>query len=423
MWRRNAARIAVVGACGLLAQSTRARAETVDATSTTMITGRPDLRDGVVHTSVPLFELVSVRATDLHLRGVDDLTVVMSGWGMVSLADPAEGKRGLGDLDVAYAEGTVLDRRIRLRLGRQLLIAGAGRNLAFDGLDLTVRIWRGLGVSAQAGVPVTPRFAVDRGDAMVGGRLYFRPRFDTEAGVSILHVLDNGQIFRQDAALDARVAPVRILALTGFARFSIYDRRLAEGDLAATVQLGQRVELTGDYRRTAPDLFLPRNSIFSVFSQETRDEAGGFVYLKLAARLRFQGQYHAIVNADGFGQDADGKLTASFGSERRTSAGVESRLLDVPSGGGYLMGRAFAFVALAPGAFAAADVSSFFLDTKVNDQSRSYTAAGTLAYDFRPDWRVAVTGIGSVTPFAERRFEGMAKVIYRFTTHVKEVKP
>ena len=422
MWRRNAKRIAIA-ACCLLAPSARSRAETVDASSTTMITGRPDLRDGVVHTSVPLFELVSVRATDLHLRGVDDLTVVMSGWGMVSLADPAEGKRGLGDLDVAYAEGTVLDRRIHLRLGRQFLIAGAGRNLAFDGLDLTVRLWRGLGVSAQAGVPVTPRFAADRGDAMVGGRVFFRPRFDTEAGVSILHVLDNGQIFRQDAALDARVVPVRPLALTGYARWSIYDQRLAEGDLAATLQLGPRVELTGDYRRTAPDLFLPRNSIFSVFSQETRDEAGGFVYLRLLARLRFQGEYHAIVNADGFGQDADGKLTGSFGRDRRTSAGLESRVLDVPSGGGYVMARAFTFVALAPRAFATADVSSFFLETKVNGEARSYTAAGTLAYDFHPDWRVAVTGIGSVTPFAERRFEGMAKVIYRFTTHVKQVKP
>jgi len=49
-------------------------------------------------------------------------------------------------------------------------------------------------------------------------------------------------------------------------------------------------------------------------------------------------------------------------------------------------------------------------------------AAATLAYDVRPGWRALLSGIGSVTPFAERRFEGMAKLVYELTARVRQVK-
>ena len=84
----------------LLAASTGgARAEIIDASSTTLVVGRPDVRDGVVHTAVPVFELVTVRATDLRLPGVDDMSIVASGWGAIAFGDRIEGEHGLGDLD------------------------------------------------------------------------------------------------------------------------------------------------------------------------------------------------------------------------------------------------------------------------------------------------------------------------------------
>ena len=415
---------AAVAAIAVLAGARGAHAEIVDATSTTLVSGRADPRDGVVHTAVPVFELVSVRASDLRVPGVDDMIVVLSGWGAVALADPIENKRGIGDLDVAFAEGKLLHRRITVRLGRQLLMAGAGRNLAFDGVSLTVRPWRWTGLSAQAGVPVTPRFAVDRGDALVAARAFVQPSFDSQAGVSFLQVLDNGEIARRDLAFDARVTPARSLplVLSGFALFSLYERRLGEGDLAATWQLGRRLEVTGDYRRTAPDLFLPRNSIFAVFSQETRDEAGAFVYLRLVPGLRLQGNYHVIVDAGGTGHDASAKLTGTFGPDGRTTAGVESRRLALPHTG-YTLARAFAQARVTPRVVTTLDVSSFFFDADVNGRRASYVAAATAGYDIRRGWRAVVTGIGSVTPFAERRFEAMAKLVYQLTTQVRQVKP
>ena len=63
------------------------------------------------------------------------MNVVHLGVGRGRARRPEEGKHGLGDLDVAFAEGKLLHRRVAVRLGRQLLMAGAGRNLAFDGLS------------------------------------------------------------------------------------------------------------------------------------------------------------------------------------------------------------------------------------------------------------------------------------------------
>jgi hypothetical protein len=416
----------VVGAALLaaLAGGRRARAEIIDASATTLVSGRQDPRDGVVHTSVPLFELVSVRASDFHLPWVEDMNIVMSGWGAVAFADPIEGKHGLGDLDVAFAEGKLLHRRIAMRLGRQLLMAGAGRNLVFDGLSITVKPLRWAGVSAQAGVPVTPRFAIDRGDALIAGRVFVKPAFDGEAGVSFLQVLDNGEIARRDLAFDARLTPMATLplALSGFALFSLPERRLGQGDATATWQIGRRFEVSGEYRRTAPDLFLPRNSIFSVFSQETRDELGAYIYSKLLPRLRLQAGYHLILDAAGTGHDANLKLTGTVDADGRTTIGVESRRL-APPVSGYTMARIFTLVRLAPALITTADASAFFFDAAVNGHRQSFVGAATLAYEFRPAWRAVVTGIASVTPFAERRFEGMAKVVYQLTRQVRQVRP
>jgi hypothetical protein len=418
---RQAARVAAFSA--LLAAAAvggRARAEVVDATSTTLLSGHADPRDGVVHTSVPLFELVSVRATDLRVPHVDDMIVILSGWGEIAFADTDGGHRGLGDLDIAFVEGKMLRRRVTVRAGRQLIVAGAGRNLAFDGLAITLRPVRWAGVTAQAGVPVTPRFAVDRGDALVAGRAFVKPAFDAEAGVSFLQVLDNGEIARRDVALDGRWTPAASLplSLAGFALLSIPERRLGEGYLGATWQPVRRLEVSAGYRRTAPDIFLPRNSIFSVFSQETRDEVGGFLYLKLLPRLRLQGDYHVVVDAEGTGQDASAKLTGNFGPDGRNSLGVESRRLALPSTG-YTMARAFTLVRVRPQVICTLDASSFFFDADVNGQRQSFVGAATVAYDLRPGWRAAATGVGSVTPFAERRFEGMVKLLYQATTTVR----
>src|SRR5215467_6411721 len=89
----------------LLCATAPARAETVDATATTLLSGRQDPRDGTVHTVVPLFQSLSVLATDLRVPWFQDTRVVISGWGELAGGDPRDGNTGTGDVDLAFVEG------------------------------------------------------------------------------------------------------------------------------------------------------------------------------------------------------------------------------------------------------------------------------------------------------------------------------
>src|SRR5262245_17609196 len=89
-----------------------ARAQTGHATAMTILTGRADPRDGAVHTVVPAYENLWVTARDLAIDGVTDTRVVVAGWAMVAGGDLVDGDRFTGDLDLAFAEGKLFDRRL-----------------------------------------------------------------------------------------------------------------------------------------------------------------------------------------------------------------------------------------------------------------------------------------------------------------------
>jgi len=399
------------------------RGETVDATFTTLIAGRQDPRDGNLYSSVPVFENVALMVSDVRLRHVEDLRVVVAGWGEVTLGASPVLEGATGDLDLGFVEGKLFDRRLELRLGRQLIFGGAARAQPMDGASATVRIWRRVYFNAYGGVPVTPRFGVHQGDFMTGGRMFWRPTVDSEVGASFLEMLDDGLQARRDLGVDARWRPLRSLTLTGYALLSLLELRLGEGDLAAQWQPLSSLQLGADYRRTSPDLFLPRSSILSVFSQETRDEAGGNAWWRPISRLRVEGDYHVIFAEAGFGQRGGARVSASLGRYFETTLAAEVRLLRLARGNGYVQERLYLIQRLATSWVATLDFDLYSLEQPINGQTLSFTSAATLGWEIAPRWRAVVTGIADTTPQVERRFECMAKLVYNATYRVHEVRP
>src|ERR1043166_9355682 len=90
----------------LLCAAGPARAETVEATSMTILQGRQDPRDGALHTVVPLVENLSVHATDLKTPWFSGTRVVVSAWGEVAGCEPRSGDHAEGDVDLAYIEAS-----------------------------------------------------------------------------------------------------------------------------------------------------------------------------------------------------------------------------------------------------------------------------------------------------------------------------
>src|SRR5439155_7173929 len=154
-------------------------------------------------------------------------------WGKAAAGDPMDGRHADADVSLGYLEGTLLSRRLALRVGRQLIIGGAARPTQLDGARVEARLPGGVGVTLYGGAPVTPRFAVHRGDALAGARLFWRPRLDAEVGASFVEGLDRGRSSRRDAGVDARWVPLAPVTLTGYGLWSLVEQRLAEVDVSS----------------------------------------------------------------------------------------------------------------------------------------------------------------------------------------------
>ncbi|MBS1153245.1 MAG: hypothetical protein H6Q89_4943, partial [Myxococcaceae bacterium] len=244
-----------IAAAVLALWASGAFAADVEVQSTTLIGGRPDVVDGEVRTVVPIYERVGLRARNLQLLGIDELAITVDAWGGLTLPG-YQGSIGGSDVNLAFVEGKLLKKRLRLRLGRQFVTGGTARASFFDGLNVEYRSRSGLGVSAFAGIPVERRYSnFVRGDFVFGARAFWNPMFATEVGLSYLHLLKRGALARQDVGLDVRWQPVKSLAVNGAAVWSIAETRLAEVDVGPLWQPTENLEVQLNYRRTAPELF------------------------------------------------------------------------------------------------------------------------------------------------------------------------
>lgn len=401
-----------------LAAPRPAAADSVDVTVTTLLTGRADPRDGQLHTIIPVYESVGALAR-VSVPHSDGLRIVFSGWGAMIVDVPRE-QTWTGDIDVGYLEGGFFKDRLQVRLGRHIISGGAARVSPIDGGSFTARLLRGLSLSAYGGAPVTPRFTTSRGDATFGGRLSYRHSPDSEVGVSFNQVQGEGRLARQDLAIDARVAPHRRLSLTGFALMSLREMRLAEADVAVQWQPRPLLQLSVDYRRTAPDLFLPLNSIFAVFSQETRDEVGGTLYLRPQAQVRLYGDYRAIFNEEGVGHRGGGKLSVLLGRRDHTTLNTEVRVLKLPSNG-FVQTRLYTLHHLTSALLATAGLDLYVLDRAINRQGYSLTGTATAAWEVGRGFRVVGSAMADMTPFTDRRVEFIVKLAYNATRRFREV--
>ena len=403
---------------GLLLCSASARADSVEFNVSTLLAGRADPRDGEIHTVVPVYQSLGVLAT-IKRPYFDSINIVMSGWGSVQL-DIGRDQYWSGDIDLGYIDGSFAKKRLMFRIGRQFVVGGAARSTQIDGAVSTLQLYKGLGITAYGGVPVTPRFSANRGDLIFGGRMFYRHSVDTEIGLSFNQIMGEGRAARQDLAVDARYVPHQQVALTGYTLYSIPEARLAEADFAVTWLPNLKFQLGADYRRTAPDLFLPLNSIFSVFSQESRDEVGGNVFIKPIRRLRIYGDLRAVINMEGAGARGGVKVTVALGQREHSTLNGELRVLKLPHSG-YVQARLYSTHRINPAWFVTLGANSYFLDQPINGQGYSFTGTGTVAGDLGRGFRLVATGFADVTPFVERRVELLVKLAFNATQFFREV--
>jgi hypothetical protein len=426
------------------------RADTVEVSSTTLLTVGEQTRGGLtgqtpdLETVAPLFEILNVSAHGVTNPLAKDLQLVVSTWGSYELADRrwdnGTGSNLTGDVTTAYAAGRLFGDVLTLRVGRAHVMTGVARMVQLDGGEAIVTVpvgALGLRLSGYGGVPVSQRFATRSGirswnpmagDLAYGGRASVSYALaggasgrGIDAGVSINMVEDDGDPVREEAGVDVRFQPNGKINVFGLGAYSLYDERFSEATVALSWAAAHKLHVTTDWRYTAPDLFLSRNSILSVFSAERRNDFGGGVRYELGRGLDVGADYHLAVEPgeddDYFGHAAEVGLEWRRGA---TSAGAEIVYLDALENG-YTGGRIFGKQELGR-IFLTADVLTHFFREEVNGEDLAVTGALTAGMKLARGFSAVVSGRAGMTPFLEQTFDVMAKLAYNQTYRIREVR-
>jgi hypothetical protein len=399
--------------------------------------GTPDLV-----TTAPAFEILSITARDL-MNGPSDLTIVLSTWGSYEFDDRrwdnGTSRDLTGDVMTGYVQGKLLDRRLTLRAGRAQVQTGVARMIHLDGGEAIGLLPLGLRLSGYAGVPVSQRFTTRSGfrtwnplggDLAYGGRLGWslaRPGvagLGLDLGASVNMVSEDGDPVRQEVGADLRLRPAAPVLLTAFGAYSLYDERFSEITARAGFNPLRPLLLEVDYQFVAPDLFLSRNSILSVFSATERHSAGANATFRVGRGLSVGAGYHALFEPDDEGESADelGHEASALVQWTRSStlAGVEGFFLDAFENG-YVGGRIFGRQGFGR-AFAAADVLLHVFREDVNGESSAVSGTLSAGYELLKGLSAIVSGRAGMTPFLEESFDVMAKLAYGQTYVKSEVR-
>ena len=157
-----------VAAAFLALAAGQARAETVDVSSTTMLQlgqqtrGGTDPRNPELVTVAPLFEILQISAREVKNPVFKDLSLFVSTWGSYDFKDlrwdAGTTSKWNGDVQTLYAQARLLDQRLTLRAGREMVSTGVGRMMQLDGGEAIALLPAGLRLQAYVGSPVTQRF-------------------------------------------------------------------------------------------------------------------------------------------------------------------------------------------------------------------------------------------------------------------------
>jgi hypothetical protein len=390
-------------------------------------------QEAELDTVAPAFEILSISGRDLTNPVAEDLEIVFSTWGSYELQDRRwdNGTTSdlTGDVVTGYVSGKLLDRRLKLRLGREQVQTGAARMIHLDGGEAIVTLPYGFRVSGYVGVPVSQRFTTRTGirnwnplggDLAYGGRAAWSlalpgwPGRGLDLGVSANVVDDDGDPVKQELAADFRLKPMGTITLSGFGAYSVYDERASEVSLRAGWSPLRRVLLEADWRYVAPDLFLSRNSILSVFSAEEWHSVGGGATYRFGRGLSAGGSYHLLIEP---GETEDSSRELGHEADVRVDwqragslAGAELFVLDSFTNG-YFGGRVFGRQDIGR-YFAALDLLLHAFREEVNDEDIALTGTLSAGVNIARGFSAVVAGRAGVTPFLERTFDVIAKLAY-----------
>lgn len=429
------------------APSERADRYSIHADSTTVFAVfRRALQPGpagariTTETLAPAHEYVALRVRDVDAPwAADSVDIELSAWGAAGTSDPRLERRFDGDVTIAqvthrYGPGT-------LKLGRQLMTAGAARFAHFDGLAAEGR-WAitersGAGGTAYGGFTVLPLWSdrpeyaqlgaafdtlVDSpeafedpkrsGNTVAGGRLFGWYQDLAELGLSLHEARENSELGRRDAALDALVTPIEQLDLVARTLVDLDSLRLSEAHGSATVYPTARLDATAQYRRVRPTLLMSRQSVLSVFAVDAFDELGAEARYRATERLTFSaGGYVELFRDADLGLRAAARTQAIPDPARRVALSVELTRVAAPNNG-YVAARLSARYRPFERLGVVGEEYLYVYDEPILGRSTSSVESLNAEVAMHDDLGLLVGGSAFQTPYASSELQALVRLVY-----------
>jgi hypothetical protein len=189
-----------------------------------------------------LFEYISLDM--VKIGKYPGLSLHVSGWASLDVADEAEGDTDTGSLSGAYAYYRYNDNHGQAKLGRFLLSEGTCFE-ALDGVHVKQSFGRG-GLSLFGGSPNPDGTSSgERGNLLTGARVFFLSPGMFEVGLNFL--TEDGDFRgeeREEAGTDLWFRPTESLEFTGQVLYNLTTSGLAFDDFSLLLKPSSRVQVT-----------------------------------------------------------------------------------------------------------------------------------------------------------------------------------
>jgi hypothetical protein len=241
-------------------------------------------RERVLGASQPQYlSTESLRLSGERLLGRDDLSFHGEGVARSNFSDPEGFDEDQAELISAELDWSGGPYGSAMRLGRQFVASGVTVK-RLDGLWSYVPIGQRASIEAFGGVPSDRGFGGAAGDLLVGGRVASQIAPRTNAGLSGFYAEDDGDPTDGKFGLDLDTTPFDELQIVGHVFYDWIGERVYDARAHVVWTPSIEWQVAADYTLTVPGLFLPKDSIFSVFSVDDYEETSLAVTRRLDER-------------------------------------------------------------------------------------------------------------------------------------------
>lgn len=371
----------------------------------------------------PATQFISLATTGV---GDPNLSLYLSGWGRVDLADKSTDKNSDGTLSYGYLRYLFPKADGEIKAGRFFVFEGVSSE-NIDGVFVKTGLTRGFAISAFGGAPVHQAGSVDnRGDTITGGRFSYSSPALLEIGVSTVYEkgLISGPLTklrdtRQLVGGDLWLKPHTVADLKGRIAYDTINQGVAEQSWLLGLKTGSSSSLSLDYSQYEFKELFAASSIRSLFNPDTPggQKRAGLSYTVQAAKpLELTAAYH---HTD---QDQKGS-SDKFGLQGRLNlfedkglAGFSYYRVSAPSGTNsfhetraYLMYTAAKYTASVDG------ILNLY-DDPINGKKNGFELQGSAGYRFRPELNLSCDLSYAQNPAYSSEVKGLIRLTYNFTS-------